>query len=81
MQLIKHFWKSQHLFLASARRTPDCDKPPHHSLPFRVNYGQGYKPAKMEVHNGDDDRILIIQGMKNNAVIKLVGGKTVSFNL
>lgn len=30
---------------------------------------------KMEVHNGDDDRILIIQGMKNNAVIKLVGGK------
>lgn len=26
----------------------------------------------MEVHNGGDDRILIIQGMKNNAVIKLV---------
>lgn len=29
----------------------------------------------MEVHNGGDDRILIIQGMKNNAVIKLVEGK------
>lgn len=26
----------------------------------------------MEVHNEGNDRILIIQGMKNNAVIKLV---------
>lgn len=40
-----------------------------------------YKPAKREVHNRDDDRPLIMQGTKNNAVIKLAEKNNVSFSL